>query len=259
MNKPELSIVMPGIRPHNWVRGLQSIFTATTKTFELIIVSPFPLPKEMENMANVKYIKDYGSPTRASQIGNTMAEGKFIFPNFCDDAIFIKGSIDANLELLAKLGDSVKNVITCKYSESKDFEFPERYQNDDYYRLVNAYPVNKETTPNTWWILNNPFWYRSYFEYLGGYDYRFGVCPLAHADLAMRAYRDGANIHLSQVPIMQVEHGQNDHQPIEQSQLGFDTPFFAQKYHESLSKYPIQIPMDNWKQAPHVWKFRFTT
>ena len=116
--KPEISIIMPGIRPENWLRGYNSIYSATNKSFELIIISPYPLPKELENQRNVKYIKDFGSPTRASQIGNTLAEGKFIFPNFCDDAIFIKDSIDSNLKTLIEMGNNIKNVVTCKYSES---------------------------------------------------------------------------------------------------------------------------------------------
>ncbi len=249
---------MPGIRPQNWRVAYESILTATNDSFELIIISPFDLPSDLNNINNIKYIKDFGSPTRASQIGCYLSEGKFLFPNFCDDAVFIPKSIDQNLQLLLEMGENNRNVISCKYSESDNFSNRHNYQSDEVYFLVNSYPVNRNITPSNWYILNNPFWHRDYFEQLGGYDCIFGVCPIAHADLAVRAYIDGANIKLSPIPIMEVDHGQDDHKPIEISQLGYDAPAFQRKYFNSLDAFPTKIPFNNWKNADNIWKFRFS-
>ncbi len=255
----KLSIVMPGIRPQNWVRAYESILQATKETFELIIVSPFELPVELQELGHVKYIREFGSPTRATQLGTLLAEGQYLFPNFCDDGIFLKDSIDKNLALLLEKGDDIKNIVTCKYSESQNFSHPERWNDDTYYTLVRSYPVNKDITPAEWYVLNNPFWHTAYFQQLGGYSCEFGATPIAHADLAMRAYKDGAHIYLSNEPIMKVDHSQPDHGPIEISQLQYDSPKFQAKYAAGVGNIEPAVSRDNWKESDRFWPFRFKT
>ena len=50
--KPEISIVMPGIRPDNWSKVYESIKKSTKRTFELIIVGPYQLPPELAPIKN---------------------------------------------------------------------------------------------------------------------------------------------------------------------------------------------------------------
>lgn len=259
MNKPELSIIMPGIRPQNWDRAYNSICDATKANFELIIISPYPLTKYLQDRANVKYIRDFGSPTRATCIGSLLAEGKYIFPTMADDAVFIAGSIDKNLEVLKEMGDGVNNVVVCKYSESQDFSHIERYQSDDYYKLVNAYPVNKEYCPKDWWIFNTCFLRLEYFYQLGGYDAGFEAACMAHADLAMRAQIDGAFVKMSEFPILHCDHipSGGDHTPIEVAQIHFDTPKFKQKYNKPINLTFNNVQIMDWKNAEAVWSKRF--
>lgn len=250
---------MPAIRPQNWDRVYNSILKSTKKAFELIIVSPYPLTPLLQNKSNVKYVKDYGSPTRASQIGSLLFEGKYVFPTMADDAVFIEGAIDCNLDLLASMGEGDNNIVVCKYSESKDFTHKERYQDDSYYKLVNAYPVNKSHVPEGWWIFNTVFWHRSYFEKLGGFNCQYQAACMAHADSALRAQKDGAVVAMSSFPIIQCDHIPNggDHTPIEISQIYFDTPLFRVKYDKTLNDLEPSIDPMNWKLASIVWEKRF--
>ena len=102
MNNIDLSIIMPGIRPQNWDAVYNSILNSTKRTFELIIVSPFSLTPYLASQGNVKYVKDFGNPTRASCIGATLAEGKYIDPSMADDALFLENAIDKNLDSTAE-------------------------------------------------------------------------------------------------------------------------------------------------------------
>jgi hypothetical protein len=254
---PFVSIVMPGIRPQNWEASFHSILDATSHQFELIIVSPFELPSTLLKYSQIKIVKDFGSPARANQIGVSLAVGKILYPNHSDDALFLPKAIDDNINLLLSLGDSKKNIVTCKYSESQGFSHPNRFQPDEYYLLKNAYPLKKELIPDNWYILNGPFWHREYFVSLGGYDCIFQVCPIAHADLALRAHIDGANIVLSQIPITKNDHNQSDHGPIEFCQINIDGPILYQKYLAPFNSIQKNIPIDNWKKAPTIWNLRF--
>ena len=258
MNKIDISILMPAIRRENWNRVYQSILGSTKRSFELIIVSPFPLTDELQGLVNVKYVKDFGSPVRCSNIGALLAEGKYFYPTHADDGYFIKDSIDNNIKVLEDMGNDKKNIVACKYSESDGLTHPERYQDDDYYKLVNAYPVSRDIIPKDWLIFNSVFWHREYFDEFGGWDSSYGACPMSHADLAIRAQRDGAIVKLSNYPLTQNDHGQNDHGPIEVAQLQYDAPRFRYRYSQPLDTYPIKIKHDNWKEADRVWKFRFT-
>ena len=53
--KPEISILMPGIRPDRWTSVYNSILESTKREFELIIVGPYALPKELQEAKNVRF------------------------------------------------------------------------------------------------------------------------------------------------------------------------------------------------------------
>lgn len=258
--KPEISIVMPAIRVHNWDRVYQSIENATKRTFELIIVSPYPLTPFLQGKRNVKYVKDFGSPVRTSCIGAMLCEGDFVYPTHSDDAVFIEDSIDDNIAFLLQQGSDIKNVIVCKYSETEGCKQPEKFHPDDYYKLTTA-PVNKEHIPDHWLIFNSAIWHRKYFDTFGGWDCTFEVCPMAHTDLAVRAQKDGAIVRLSPYPLTICNHmpeTSGDHAPVHYAQLLADEPLFREKYKGGIDHFPIRIDLMNWKKAETVWKRRFS-
>ena len=254
---PEISIIMPAIRPKNWLNVYKSILNSTKMDFELIICSPYSLPKDLEDIKNIKIVKDWGSPVRASQIALNLVEGKYVYPTHSDDSLFIKDAIDNNILFLKSKGDNYKNVVMAKYSESASFSNPERYQNDEYYKLVNAYKTDPNFVNKDWFIYNSVFMHTSYLLEMGGWDCGFQACPYSHADLAIRCQDDGAPTFLSPFPVAICDHGQNDHSPIEVSQTYEDAPLFHLKYSQKIDKSNSRIRLDNWKNAPAIWGHRF--
>jgi len=260
--KPEVSVVMPAIRPYNWDAVYKSLEESCTKrSFELIIVSPYPLTPLLQEKRNVKYVKDFGSPVRASCIGAMLCEGDFVYPTHSDDSIFLKSSLDHNIDFLLKQGNEIRNVIVCKYSESKNCEHPDRWQSDEYYKLTIATPIPKKHIPDHWLIFNSAIWHRKYFDTFGGWDCAFEACPMAHSDLAIRAQKDGAIVKLSPHPISMCDHmpdTSGDHAPVHYAQALTDQPLFMKKYSEGLEGVAIKLDPMNWKNAPTVWNRRFS-
>lgn len=254
---PELSIIMPAIRVENWAKVYDSITLSTKRPFELIIASPYNLPNDLKKHKNVKIVKDWGSPTRASQIASMLIEGRYVFPTHSDDSLFIDGAIDHNLDFLESKGESHKNAVIAKYSESSNYSNPKRYQDDLYYTLGNAYKTNPAFVPESWWIYNTVFLHSSYFLEIGGFDCQFQACPYSHADLAIRCQSDGVCTYLSDYPIIMCDHGQSDHRPIEISQVYEDAPKFHSKYSKPINRSSIKLDIMNWKNAPSIWGHRF--
>ena len=105
--KPEISVVMSTIRTYNWDVVYKSLEESCTKrSFELIIVSPYPLTPFLQEKRNVKYVKDFGSPVRANCIGALLCEGRFLYPMHSDDSIDIKPQLLVVREVLDKIASS---------------------------------------------------------------------------------------------------------------------------------------------------------
>ena len=252
MNNIDLSIILPSIRTTNLVNVYQSILESCTRSFELIVVGPYPLPKELENKSDVLYIKSYRSPNAAQQQGSVNATAKYIVWT-ADDGLFIKNGIDEALDILESIGKNEKNIVCAKYSEGGNS------QPDNYFHMKNAY-FPSLYFEQEWWIFNLAFMYRSYFNYLGGWDtLSFECCPFAHCDLGARSYFDGANVKMFSKDILHCDHYPNttfDHAPVHYGQGDNDVPTFAKIYSDPSCK-NRKISMDNWKLSPQIWNRRF--
>jgi len=284
MTKPEVSVVLPSIRPHKLYGVYDSIVHASRNTsFELIVVGPYPLPDELKDKKNVKYIKDYGSPVRASNIGACVAEGK-ILTWIADDGFMLEDSMDKHLEILYAHGNNPKNIIISKYYENQigpiDGEKFDPSRNDHrnyvienapkdyptlqekYYKINNADCTRSPYIPDDWWIFNVAFLYREFFEYLGGWDCEYEGTAMAHTDMAIRAQFNGANVIMPDL-IRDVADwhpgATGDHRPIFLCQTRHDEPMIQRRYRDPLwtSKINSRIDINNWKKAPAVWGRRF--
>jgi len=252
MNKtPEISIIMPAIRTDNWDAVYDSILTSTKRTFELIIVGPYPLTKKLQDKNNVKYAKDFGSPVRASQIAASLAEGKY-FVHTADDALFLPDALDKNIDLLLGMGEDVKNIVVAKYFEGQNGTTKPLHP-DSYFTLGGSTWTKTKYIPGSWWLFNVAIMYREYFEKLGGWDCSFEGTFYSHCDLAIRAQHDGAIVKMSVHPLLDCDHGQSDHQPIEHAQTLLDKPLYFSKY-DSYNNIQVHSLIDNWKESPAVWE-----
>jgi len=239
-----LSIILPSIRPHNLDKLYHSIIC---DCFELIIISPYDLPDCLKQYKNIKYVRDFGSPVRASQIGATLAEGKYI-TWMADDGVYIN-SLDNIIKMLNN-DDNTKNVVCCKYTEGDGI-----VHNDNYYLLQNAYPYVSCVKSN-WWIFNLGIMHTSYFNSLGGWDCSFETTALSHADLALRAQLDNASVNMLQTVLIECTHMPNitgDHAPVHYAHTEHDANFYSIK-----NQHPqIKIDINNWKNSPKIWSRRF--
>lgn len=246
----KLSIVMPAIRVHKWEAVYKSI--QLPFPWELIVVSPYKLPPYLEEQGNVKYVRDFGSPMRASCIGAGLAEGRYL-TWIADDGLVFSDTAKKAVDIL----DSDINgrlVVVTKYLEACTQVHP-----DWYYQLTIAYPKTPHI-PDNWLIFNTAFMHRDYYETLGGWDCAFEACPLGHADLAARAQRDGCTTVLIQDPLLDCEHmpgASGDHGPVFHAHVEHDEPLYKQIYNSPDCVNRTRIDLNNWKRSPQIWRRRF--
>jgi hypothetical protein len=257
--KPEISILMPGIRPERWTNVYNSIAESTRREFELIIVGPHALPQELQESKNVKYCKDFGAPMRAANIAGVLAEGKLIFSLMSDDSVFMPNVLDKAIDHLYDQEFSIKNVVMAFYKEgvngtSKDI------QSLKYFEINGSDSTKLHDVPNDWLIFNTVILYREFFDQLGGWDCSFEACPMGLTDLAIRAQKEGANVSHIEDIILDCDHmpgTTGDHAPIHYGQIEHDEPFYKLKYSRGPEGVESCISIDNWKKAESVWSRRF--
>lgn len=261
--KPEISLILPGIRPEKWEALYDSIYISTNRTFELIICGPYALSDRLQLAKNVKYVKDWGHGVRASNIAAMLAEGELI-TWLADDALMLPGALDANIQLLRDMGASDKNVVVCKYFEGENQETdPNKnpIMRKEYYGINNSHN-GSPYIENTWLLFNVAIMHTSYFNFLGGWDAEFEGTAMSHNDFAVRAQYFGAKVNFSEIPLIKCEHmpgSTGDHGPIFDCQHGHDEPLYQKRYRDPnwvnrTMRYKL---LDNWKKAEIVWNRRF--
>jgi hypothetical protein len=126
----DLSILMPGIRTQFWEDIYNKFEKYLTKnSWELVIVGPYSLPKELESKRNIKYVKDFGSPIRCQQIGLILSEGEFITWT-SDDGVPLEGALE---EAFYDLNEGT--ILSGKYYEGEGTDHI--MSNPGYYLLGN--------------------------------------------------------------------------------------------------------------------------
>lgn len=257
MDDITLSIVLPGIRDYNWTKLYISIEKACSCSWELLICGPVKeFPKDIRDKENVKIIYDKGSPVRASNIAASLASGRYITWT-ADDAVYLPGSIDKALELL---GDDTKDVVVGKYFEGVSGS-DKKLNGDDYFKIKGSTSTNTPWIKEDWYLFNIAFMHRDFFDSLGGWDCSFEACPMAHTDMACRAYFEEANVVMLGDPVLDCGHmpgTSGDHAPIHYAQLDHDEPLFRSRYstREGLHNNK-KLKLSDWKLYPSIWGRRF--
>jgi len=261
LDKPEISLILPSIRPDRLEGLYESILKSTNRSFELIVAGPYPLPPALQDIKNIKYVKDYGSPVRASNVAASLCEGE-VYTWLADDCIMFEDSLDKCMDIFYEMGDSKNNVLVAKYFEG-EMGSQERtsLQPDSYFKIINT-PASSPHLPKDWWLFNIAFMRASFFEKLGGWDASYEGTWASHADMAIRAQFAGANVKMADVPLFVCDHmpgGTADHMPIFICQHQHDEPLLHQRYRDPqwTLNLPHRMKIDNWKNAPIIWKRRF--
>jgi hypothetical protein len=257
-----LSIIMPAIRPERWERVYDSIGEAYAGDFELIICSPFPLPEKLQYLKNVKYVKDFGNPVRASNIAGMLCENELVTWT-ADDAVYLPDSLNKMVyDWHWMEGGGNEKVIVGKYYEGQDGS-DKPLQNDTYFKINGGDSTRCLTIPDDYWLFNIALMTTSFFDRIGHWDNRFEGTFCAHTDMAVRAQRNGAKVKMCNVPILDCGHmpgTSGDHAPIHYAQLSHDEPLFRYLYGGGTIKIgdiPRPRVTNHWKDVPRVWERRF--
>jgi hypothetical protein len=254
MHKPFVSIIVPGIRTYNWEKLYHSISQSTKMGFELILCGPDPLPIALNQFYNIKYVRDFGSPVRCSNIAASLAEGDLITWG-ADDGIFLPNAIDHCVKHFYSMPNHLKNVSVWRYTESNNT------YSSQYYLINHHDALRSRFIPKDSLIFNGALMYKKYFDELGGWDSKYESTSWAHTDMAIRAKVDGANISLfSNGPIFDCyqEKDGGDHQPIESAFNEVDQPLYQETYRHAGFINKISTPsLNDWKDKESIWSRRF--
>lgn len=247
-----LSIIVPGIRPHNWLRLYESA-GENQKDYEWIFIGPIP-DNNVTLRSNVKFIEDYGNPTRAMQLGLLNCEGDYIHWE-ADDAYFLENEPEYSLREAEELSVG-QNIITSKYNEGASIGMDVL----NYYLISSSLNSPNLHLENDWLILNTGFVRREILLRAGGWDSQFETLFWAHTDLAVRLQRMGYKLILSEKPIAHCDHmpgTSGDHAPVHYGHGQHDEPLFYSIYSRSESQARTKIALDNWGASPAKWERRF--
>lgn len=255
----QLSIICPGIRVERWINLYNSIASSFFGSWEIIFISPYPLPEQLKYKKNIQWIQDWGSPIRCQQRGLIAAKGDWI--NWAaDDGVFLPNALDIAWKKLAEVNFDINHVVMGKYYEgNNDGDMP--MQNNDYYILANHDATRIKWIPNTYFMLNVGMVAREKLLEVGGWDAEsFEVCPMAYNDLAIRLQRSGVKFVVQDEMMFKCSHmpgHEGDHAPIHDGQIDHDQPLFKAMYSTPRCSERIKIDLFNWKNAPAKWERRF--
>jgi len=261
MQKIDLSVVIPGIKPQNWLPLFNQIKESIGNySFELICVGPYFPPKELENEFNFKFIKDYGSPARSMQLGSSIANGVFIcwFP---EDIIIEKDSLFCCLNLIYGLNNK-KHGLALRYSEGPNFTGNQHNWLEYWLAWTHESLRLKHIQQN--WMLTMIFMYNlEYYREIGGIDcINFEHVNMNCHDLAFRVQRDGGNIHLSPCKVFSADWDENtykdSHSAVQKAYDENDLPNFQKIYNSDIFDRQINIDYNNWENSPSIWNRRFS-
>lgn len=247
----DLSILIPAIRTHNWNKLYDSAKAACKNhSFQIVFIGPFDPPEELVDDPNIKYIKEYGSVSRAVQRGMLELDSDLVFLTV-DDCVFAEDSIDICLRQYNEECE-YQDVLNMRYSEYNTV------QNPNYYVAWNHTNLQLNGISKEWQIAPQFIMNKNHFIDLGGFDCRFEYINEPVHDFMFRLQKGDGKIVVSKVhcciatwyPLCT-----GDHAPIHHAQIDHDYPIFVGMYSNFTSRYKIDY--DNWKDSPEVWTRRF--
>lgn len=258
-HKFELSVVVPGIRPENWMKLYTSLRDSIgPHAWEVIFVGPYFPPEEVTDNPNVKYLMDSGSPSRAFQMGSLLCEGELICFG-TDDAIAQPNALHECIELCQADEDCETIIITSYveginvYGEQHKQHFSEASWHAGYHaglRLPNVDPK---------WFIGLPLMNKDLYDELGGLDCRYEHINLNIYKMLFHAQVSGSRVSVSPNFVYHVDFDPSRDPNSDPILLAgaYDYELFKQDFHAPLEMgSPRPYDIHNWKQAPSIWKRR---
>ena len=264
-SKPAVSIGVPGIRTEAWEQLADSIErTITSHTFEIIFVGPFDPPESLLKRSYVKFIKDFGCPSRALQISSVHASGT-LFTWAVDDGVLNEGSLDDQLSFFLLYPPEDKKILNLIYTEGEHYKWGadlRLIRPQDWYRpKFHDDFKSLEGVKDDWYTAILFVMRLEHFRDLGGIDCRFETINYNLHDLSFRAQRDGFSLYFSDVrrPVHRIDWQDGaqrpEGEPIFEATFENDKPLLDSIYStvENSFNRPICIDYDHWKDIPDFW------
>jgi len=257
----KLSIIIPTINPNNIINIYKNLISSISEklNWELVVVGPSFLDNVFfADKYNVKFIRDFGCPSRCLQIASLICEGEFItwMP---DDSIIHSDSYESSIDFFEKnLTD--KDGMVVLYSEGENYSGSQD-KNESYW-IAYTHPDLRLTGINPTWKGAAVFLYKkSTFDMFGGLDCRFEHINFNAHDLAFRIQNDGGKIVCSPSKILSVkwnpDSNRQEYKPILYSYIHNDLPLIKNLY-SNPNAASRKIYIDNWKNISSVWNRRFS-
>jgi hypothetical protein len=225
-------------------------------TFEIIFVGPYGLPIELQPIHNVKYIKDFGCPSRCLQLGSYFAEGEYLA--WCsDDCRIISDKFDEAIEYFDK-NLSENDCMNMRYSEGANFTGTQHNQ-AEYWIARTHTDLRFDGVKENWKIAPIFMYKRQSFYKYGGIDCRFEHVNMNTHDLSFYIQEKGWKIIDSPSRVFQFDHQphKSDYPPILISYIENDRPLFYNLYKNLDAAKNRNINFENWRNADSIWKRRF--
>jgi hypothetical protein len=227
--------------------------------FEIIAVGPYePSRYLLDQRKNLKYIRDFGSPSRCLQIGGLVAEGEF-FAWCSDDCRIESSAFDLAIEFFENnLTD--KDGMTMLYSEGENFTGVQH--EDKSYWIAHTHPDLRFIGVNKDWKIAPVFMYKTktFYEF-GGIDCNFEHVNMNTHDLAFAIQASGGKIVESPTRVYKFNWNPNpyrqEYQPIFLAFIQNDRPRLQALYQNPSAALDRVKNYNNWKEQEPVWKRRF--
>jgi hypothetical protein len=252
-----VSLIIPAIRPSMYQKVYDSFLTTWSGVFEIIFVSPYDLPTmKLQDRGEVHWIRDYGCPSRALQIG--WINAKYDLLSFAtDDCEFFPHILDRAWTTLYNNRMDYKTVIVCPYTESDHWS--KWMLTPWYYHAWYHADFHHFNIPLHFKLYMNGLVSKQLFMEIGGFDCKYESMAYCYNDFSMRAQFYGAKFiiekdrldHCSWQPS-----GSGDHGPVAAACTQHDMPLFRGVYWAKRFKPQIKIDVNNWQNVAAKWPRR---
>ncbi len=258
MTKPQISICLPCLDSNNWEQIYQSIESslAGRYSFEFLPVGPFNLTTGCPK--NTRYIRDFGCPARAINLGALIAEAP-LFTWLSADCLYFPGALAKTIDYF--LSNSTGNDgCIIKYYEGQAFESNELIDSrmQDSYYLANYHDATRlDFLPP--YFLNCPVGlYRlKTWEEFGGLDCSMEHCNMNCSLLAHDIQHMGNKMHISPCVVMRA--GFDPNNTLVWSAFHDNDLEVFRRVSKEHHDYKLAGCKPNWKDVPSVWPRRWGT
>jgi len=255
MTKVKLSFIIAGIRTNNWLNIYESVKQTTTiEDFEIIFIGPYGLPQELMNNERVRFVEDYGCPSRCTQLGLIHSKGEYVTWT-ADDGVFSPGlAIDKAFDSRPKHD---KGIVAMKYMEGA---YNKDMLRDAFWKIgYHKFHARCQFAPNHYVLVMIALIKRDYMMKIGGFDCKFEHSGIGAVDLSIRLQNDGAEVVTGEIftHYSHLQKRAGDHGPVFDAQTKNDQPLMQKIYNDEKLSQRTAIDPNNWKEASSVWERRF--